>query len=517
MLSEQRLHPASLLFAFADSVKKFALPGLIAALSVGRQSTWQPTFGRFQPPETWELWLMLLLVPSVLAAIARYVSFRLRYDETELVIRSGIVFRNERHVPYTRIQNLDAVQNLVHRLLGVIEVRIETGAGKEPEATISVVPEAALADMRRRVFAGRMPAAALDAEVPALPAAEQGRTLLQLPVRELMLFGFLENRGLVIMAAAYGALWEFGLFNAIFGRLFEDAETRGTLRSLIRGMAAGGVFPLLQAAAAAAGIVLLLAAVRLLSMVWAVVRLYGFRLSKIEQDLRTDFGLATRVSATIPLRRVQAMTVREGPLYRLVSRVSVRVETAGGGQGTPEQPARRREALAPLLPPRDLPALVSEVLPGVDVGTLDWYGTHPLALRRAVRPAVAMAVVLTLAAALVIHPAVLVLLPLVVAWAVFRSYKYVRNLAWAVTPDVVAFRSGWLWRTLTIARVAKIQAVARIESPFDRRWDMARVRVDTAGAGDRSHRIDIPYLPHSTAVELQARLAAGAADTPFRW
>jgi membrane protein YdbS with pleckstrin-like domain len=65
--------------------------------------------------------------------------------------------------------------------------------------------------------------------------------------------------------------------------------------------------------------------------------------------------------------------------------------------------------------------------------------------------------------------------------------------------------------------VAKVQAVTRIESPFDRATAMARVRVDTAGAGERSHRIDVPYLPREAAYELYGKLAAGAAGTAFRW
>ncbi len=36
MPSEQRLHPASLVFAFARSVKTFAVPGLVAAFGLGR-------------------------------------------------------------------------------------------------------------------------------------------------------------------------------------------------------------------------------------------------------------------------------------------------------------------------------------------------------------------------------------------------------------------------------------------------------------------------------------------------
>jgi membrane protein YdbS with pleckstrin-like domain len=82
---------------------------------------------------------------------------------------------------------------------------------------------------------------------------------------------------------------------------------------------------------------------------------------------------------------------------------------------------------------------------------------------------------------------------------------------------VVVFRSGWLWRRVTVARVAKIQAVTWCESPFDRRAAMARIRVDTAGAGERSHRVNIPYLPRETARDLHHRLAARAAGAAFRW
>ena len=36
---------------------------------------------------------------------------------------------------------------------------------------------------------------------------------------------------------------------------------------------------------------------------------------------------------------------------------------------------------------------------------------------------------------------------------------------------------------------------------------MARVRVDTAGAGQFSHRVDIPYLDHTIARRLADRLS----------
>ena len=152
MLSEHRLHPASILFALAGSLKAFALPALLLFFSSLRSSPptgadpgWGPGrwVNRWLPGnfelDNWQAWLLLLLIPATIGAIVHFMTFRIRYEGGELVIRSGLLFRNERHVPYARIQNLDATRTVMHRLFGVAEVRIETGGGSEPEARISVL------------------------------------------------------------------------------------------------------------------------------------------------------------------------------------------------------------------------------------------------------------------------------------------------------------------------------------------------------------------------------------------
>jgi membrane protein YdbS with pleckstrin-like domain len=93
----------------------------------------------------------------------------------------------------------------------------------------------------------------------------------------------------------------------------------------------------------------------------------------------------------------------------------------------------------------------------------------------------------------------------------------VAHLGWAEDDEVVMMKSGWIWKQITLARVNKIQAIAMHQTPFDRRAAMARVRVDTAGAGEFSHRVDIPYLDQQIAHGLAQRLSAAAATTTFRW
>ena len=45
----------------------------------------------------------------------------------------------------------------------------------------------------------------------------------------------------------------------------------------------------------------------------------------------------------------------------------------------------------------------------------------------------------------------------------------------------------------------KVQTVSVYESPFDRRWGMATLCVDTAAAGPADHKIKIGYLTNELA------------------
>jgi putative membrane protein len=523
--SEQRLHPASILFDIARYARIFAWPALLAYVGGGRGG---PSFGRYGPDTSaFETWLWLLALPSVALSIVRYLTFRVRYEPDELVIRSGLLFRNVRHVPYARIQNLDAVQNIVHRVFGVVDVRVETGSGgSEPEARLRVLPAAALEDMRGRVFAGRT-AAAAGASSPvhasdgeALPEprtdAERGVTLLHLRLRDLLLLGLLENKGMVLIGAAYGGLWEAGLLDWLWGSLFgETIDPRVLFRELAAFLTGRGPLPMGRLALVLGGVAGFLVLVRLVSMAWALLRLWDFRLTRSGDDLRISYGLITRVSATIPLGRVQTVTVRRSWLQRQLQRASIRVETAGGRAGAA---TRDREWVAPLIHDADVGALLAEVLPGCSPVDEGWLPVHPRAFRRAIKPVLILALIPSAVMTMTLgwRASVILALPSI-AWVAFSTRQQVRSLAWLASDVFVAFRSGWLSRSETRVRVNRIQGVTLSESPFDRRASMAGVRVDTAGAGERSHRVDIPYLDVRTAREVQQRLAHAAARTVFQW
>jgi putative membrane protein len=254
--------------------------------------------------------------------------------------------------------------------------------------------------------------------------------------------------------------------------------------------------------------------VRLFSVAWAIVRLHGFTLALVDGDARTHFGLLTRVAMTIPLRRVQALIVREAPLHRFFARVAVRVDTAGG-RPTDTNQQNEREYLAPILHRGALDAFTRAI---VDVGVdhVPWQSPHPRAGRRELKRWLAGAGALCLALAIPLGWYALSLVPFVVGWSVAGARQTIAHLGWATTDDAVLFKRGWLWRRVVVVRFAKIQTVTRHESPFDRRWQMARVHVDTAGASTGS-AVDIPYLARDEADQLYDLLRRQSAQQQFTW
>jgi putative membrane protein len=499
----QRLHPLSILFGLGALARNVLLPAIVVLLF---------SRGSHDAP-----WFRLLLVPALLVggltAFVRYWSYRYRLEGGELVIRAGIVFRNERHIPYGRIHNIDLVQNPLHRLLGVAEVRVQTAAGGRPEAVIRVLSLAAVERMRGCVFGPRAadrPEPVVDGVPPV--SSSSARPLHTMPLREVVLFGIISNKGLVVVAALAGALWQLDLFDLESWAKSFSRDWQGGI-----GRWMSWDHPLAVAVAGLGALVAAVVAMRALSVAWAVLKLHGFRLSRRGEDLRAEYGLLTRISKTIPRHRIQVLSIRQGPLHRWCGRAAVQVETAGGsGEGEGESGADRLW-LAPLIPTERLAELLGEVLPDAHLDALDWQPISPRARGRLTR--VASLGTLAVAAAGVASLGPWGLLPaLALAPLVYvHPRRYVEHARYGLSPGAVAYRSGWWVRRTSVARFGKIQALELRESPFDRRQRMATVSVDTAGGDRIGHAVHIAYLECGTARELLERLWREAARAPFRW
>lgn len=482
-----RLHPSSLLFSLGQILRQAGMI-LFFALFAARGAGW-------------ELILLITFLPTMVLAVLHYLAYGYRFAEGELIVQEGLLARRARHIPYAKIQNIEQRQGPLHRMLGVVELRLQTGSGSEPEASLRVLSLAAADELRTRIGAARP---------QTHPATESAgpRVVLELGLQDVMLHGLLHGRSLILVAALWGALWQWGDSLGI--------DPMGFMQRLNPQALPGQVAPALASMIGAA--VLLLAALlalRLLTVAWALLSTFGFVLTREGDLLRTSHGLVSRFAATIPRHRIQVLTVRQSPLDRWFDRAVVQVETAGGFSD--DQARTLAPSLAPIVRRADLAALVAEAMPNVNLDQIQWQPVDPRGVTRLRRRGMIEGAVLCALTVPILGPWSSFLGTLWLAQRWITASWTIEAWRYALLDDAIAVQSGWWTRCVSVARFERVQSVVLAQTPFDRRWGMRRLRVDTAGQGRAGHQLALAYLSNDVAQSLYRAIRTAAAVTELRW
>ena len=508
--SEDRyLHPLSVIFSLTDLIKQ----NLIAAF-LG-------IFGAANGDLIYVGIALLFFVPTFIIALIRYFTIRYRISDGELVVQEGLIFQRVRTVPVERIQNIDMVQGILHRMLNLAEVRVETASGTKPEAVLKVLSLDEMERLREGVKIHKQTSGAVSASLShggALPAGDvsdvglesvdtsPALSLLKIPVSWLAKAGFASNRGFILVGLMMGFYFQFAQGNPgeIDAVDFADWNFIPEDSSL-----------LIKAGLIAGGLLVGLTLLRLLGVGWYILRFFGYELRQIGDDFKISCGLLTKVSATIPRKRIQFISVHRGLIMRWMKLASVRIETAGGAADTSENATTTvsRRWFIPVLPESSVDKIIAEMRPGIDLN-MDDYRWIPLAKRaqsRFIRIACVVSCVLVAAVYFALEwklaIAALIAFPVLIVYAIRKS----QSVKYARTDFGVVYRSGVLAKKTSFSFFEKIQAASWRQTPFDRRWKMATLSVDTAAAGPAEHVIDIKYLDQETAKREYEQIMAMAA------
>lgn len=499
---ERRLHPGSWLFVLLQNLRQFIVPLAVLLFAGGRRDDGYP----------W--WLPMIGVGAlVVVSIWQYLTFRYRIEDDRLIVRSGLLERSVRQIPYSRIHNVAIHQSLLHRLMDVAEVRLESAGGTRPEAQMRVLrlPEALALEQLIR-DRGQAVHAGADAG-PASAPAPAGITLLALSSWEVVKLGLISNRGMIVVAGAFALAFQ-ALPDRMAGRLLVDygREAFGYASGFAATWMAKGLVLL-----AVVGAALLL--IRAFSVLLALLRYYGFRLQRQGRRLTVERGLLARSRSSVPRRRIQAWTMTEGVLHRLFARRTLDIDTASarGADGQGDASAQRGlDALAPIAPPATCDAIVRDVALLPDWPPQAWRPLHPRAWQRLVIGDVLMTAI-GCAVLVWFFQAWGALALLWLPWSIFVARRHAARAGYAVDASLVAVREGWWTRHWRFAEVGKLQAVELRQSPLDRRYGMASVWCDTAGASPLATPLRLRLLPLAEAESIHATLAHRIARRPLRW
>jgi len=407
--------------------------------------------------------------------LAYYRRFEYELTEDSLDIASGVFSRREREIPLRRVQNVDVTRSLVARLLGLAEVDVETAGGGSTEANLRFVSREEAGRLQEEVRerraareAGRAKTEEADgeeelgeSEVPAdeaerAPRGQRGELLFELSDRDLLLYGLLSFDPRLLSGVV-----AFATF------VVPSLGQRVDIPDL-------GLFVL------GAGVVVLAVGVWLVSAALRIVQFYGFKLRRVGDDLRYERGLFERRDGTIPLSKLQTVSVEENVLMRRYGFASLAVETAGYAPG--QSPSGGSEAAIPLAPRADVFALARDVEP---FGDYDLARPPERARKRYVRR-YALAGLAVVAAGFLVNRFVASFpwyaLAALVALAVPAARRAHATRGFDADDDHVVTQQGWWRRQTTVVPNHRVQTVIERQTVFQRRWDLTSVVLDTAGS-----------------------------------
>jgi putative membrane protein len=325
----------------------------------------------------------------------------------------------------------------------------------------------------------------------------------------LIAMGLISNRGMVLVAIAMGAVYEFDLHERLDWDWAEQMARRAWQANL--------------AVAILAGLLIFVAAMillRVLSVLWCLLRFHGYCLTTDGEQLRVSAGLFTKVTATVPRRRVQFISIHRSWLARRFGRAAIRIETAGGGARSDEDARSTiaRRWLVPIVGDQAVAGLMRELRAGLDWDEdgFAWRPLHPRAGRRLTNRALLLSLAAGVVGLLVGGLWGLLAGPLLCPFLWWHARRYAASLRYARFDDGVVFRSGVLMKKTSVTFFDKIQAVQVEQTPFDRRWKMAQLLIDTAAAGPAEHRVHVKLLEARVAREELAAVARQAARHRLR-
>ena len=475
-----RLHPLSIFFDISSHIRSLIIPAMIGIFSAANGSIEGLIFA------------MVIFSITLAQSMIRYFSLRYQIRDNELIVTEGIFFRRNRTVPVNRIQNIDLTQNVLHRIFGVAEVRVETASGTSAEATLRVLSLAHVDRLRKGIFNRGGQPDTVAGQPDEIAAVDVSQSILKISPLQLLKAGIASNRGMILLGVLVGMYVQF-----------DDQIERQVDIGQIKEMVPKETSTFQIIVAATVGVAAVLLFFRLLGMAWYLLRFFGYELVRNEDDLRIRCGLLTKVSATVPRKRIQFISIHRNLLMRSMKLASIRIETAGGAGKANEDAAKTVSSrwFIPVLGDDRVPEIIAQLRPDLNWSEdeFEWQPISPLAPRRLTRAACFASAITAFAGWLAFPPwgwtVGLLALPLLI-WYARRSAaakRYARN------DYCIVYRSGLFTKKTSVTFFEKIQAVRLDETPFDRRWGMASLCVDTAAAGPADHRIHIDYLTRDFA------------------
>jgi len=431
-------------------------------------------------------------------SLLSYWFFRFQISDDSILIRQGVIKKKQLDIKFDRIQGINAQQNPLYRLLGLVTISFDTAGSAGSEGNLPAVTRG-FADSLRERIGKPLNGQAADNDVSRAGPA----TLVRLDWRDMIRIGLADRRALIVFALIGPLLQQVGDRLEIF------------ISEFVKLAAANGIH-FDAASGIVVGIAIFVAAILIFvlgSIAAAFLRYHNFELFLRNRTLHSKGGLLTRHEHSMELGKIQTLRLQQGILQRFLGRYRLTARQAMSGKNRSQKVFVVPVVTAELADTLRLKFLGPEAgrltqdPTSTQFTSISPYYMRSRILYAGLLPAVLVCVALwsELGAASLLF---LLWLPFISGMA-YRNWK---RAGFMHDDDEIVRRSGFLgYRTVGLL-FRKVQRVTVTQSRYQRRKGLASLRLYMASGSVR-----LPYIDHDRAQQLRDYILFKVESSQQAW
>ncbi len=331
MNESKRQHPAWILLEIGSFIKNiFFIIIFLYVLQAGTDTGWV-VWARYA------FWIMV--VWALIYIVLQWYTNTYELKEEAIVLHEGVFIKKLRTTTYERIQDHYIKTNFIHKLLGLTTIKLETGTTDDDStltfAAVSLEEADRILDLVHRKNSNR------------LDEAEE-----EVVVEKHIYFRSTQKDNLKAALTSFSFLAIFPLLAAVYSNIDDFFNVEKSTKVVF-------TFFMDHIALLVPLIVIALLLSFGIGYIQTVIKYGNYEIAGDHQRIYISKGVLNRNTFSIQKSRVQAITIKQSLIKRLLGMAEVKVVSAGQTESSEQEIS----SLYPFLPKHEAYSLTNELLP----------------------------------------------------------------------------------------------------------------------------------------------------------
>jgi putative membrane protein len=431
---------------------------------------------------------------SIIAAVVKYLYFYYCFRDGHLKVTEGLINKRNLSIPREKIQRVEFEQNVMHRLLKVVTVRIETAGAEGEEIEIGALVMEEARALRALLLSGKKVAGS---DAPRIDnVAEQ--PVFKLSFVNLIRAGMVRNH-----------LRTFGIILGFFASIYFQFEDVMDIDKWMSQWLPQWYYSDDRLSSFFLVVPFLFVVVVILTLLRTIIQYFNFGMWRTSDGFRVAYGLFSRHTNSALNKKVQFIQWRDNILMRLQSMYSLYIFQAGSVT------AKRSQSIQlPFCFEDQIDLVRDDVYPGYDGSNKEAYKPSPhykglVFFRWGMVPS------LILLANVWFWDSYLQVGIIITVWLVLiwlYAIQLVKLMRIEVGSDHLFIERGVMEKNRWLLRLSQLQGLSLKQNPFEVRRNLASIELYTAAG-----TVTFPYLPMATATRIRDFVLYKVESNTLEW